>query len=97
MAQFARKFREEIFRGRHLEKYEAVAMTQNVELAGRTNKLELEMDNAISGTIKCYSKLRKEYIKQRDTLPIDFLNMMLQMEKVYHIFVKGLLVKYING
>ena len=73
VAQFARKFREEIFRGRHLEKYEAVAMTQNVELAGRTNKLELEMDNAISGTIKCYSKLRKEYIKQRDTLPIDFL------------------------
>ena len=48
-------------------------MTQNIELAGRTNKLEMEMDQAISGTIKCYSNLRKEYVKQRDTLPIEFL------------------------
>ena len=73
VAQFARKFREEVFKGRSSEKYCSVSFTQNLTLAGRTSKLELEMDTAIQGTIKQYTTLRKEYIKQRDGLPLDFL------------------------
>jgi hypothetical protein len=45
-----------------------------LELQGRTTRLENQIDQALENTLKAYSKLRKTYQRQRDEfIPLDFL------------------------
>ena len=59
-----------------------------LELQGRTTRLENEIDSALESTLKAYSILRKTYSDQRDNfLPLDFLMNGLENQRG-HPFVK---------
>ena len=91
---FTRRFhklvRDERIRSRNsMEKATAIqSLGIELELQGRTTRLENEIDAALESTLRAYSTLRKTYSRQRDHfLPLEFLMNGLENQRG-HPFVK---------
>ena len=88
--RFHRLVRDERLRARNsTDKAMAIqSLGIELELQGRTTRLENQIDTALESTLRAYSQLRKTYNRQRDEfLPLDFLLNGLQNQRG-HPFVQ---------
>jgi len=88
--RFHRLVRDERIRARNSTEKALAIQTLGIELElqGRTTRLESQIDSALEATLRAYGTLRKTYTRQRDEfLPLDFLMNGLENQRG-HPFVK---------